>query len=76
MKLEKKLQIAFLCVGTLTVLEFIFVRGLFTWLMAVGGVLMIGGLNILFAIKCKEWIQACMYLLCVLALCMGYYVVI
>ncbi|GEM_PF-5353874 len=36
MKVVKYFQIAFLVVGMLTSLEFIFIRGMFTWLIAVG----------------------------------------
>ncbi len=71
-KLQNTLQIAFLIIGVLTALEFIFVKGLFTWLIAVGATAIVGLANVFMALKNKEWIQACFYLLLIVALCMGY----
>ncbi len=76
MKLKKYSQIAFLIVGTLTILEFVFVRGLFTWLMVVFATIIAGGLNIIVCLRYKEWLSACLYLLCVIALCMGYFTIL
>lgn len=76
MKVNKTLEILFLIVGLLTALEFIFVRGMFTWLIAVAAVIAIGTLNIVFKLKHKEWLSACLYLLSSIALCMGYFVLL
>ena len=73
MKLNKGLEIAFLLVGVLTVLEFIFLRGMFTWLIATTAVIAIGAVNVVFKAKQKEWLQAGLYILCSFALCMGYF---
>ncbi len=73
MRYVKYWQIAFLLVGTLTALEFIFVRGLFTWLMAVVATLFVGSVNVILGIKYKEWIPVCFYMLLMVALCMGYF---
>ena len=37
-------EIAYLVVGALTVLEFLFVRGMFTWLIAMAAVVALGTL--------------------------------
>lgn len=74
MKLIKPFQIAFLVIGALTILEFIFVRGMFTWLIAVGAIIIVGILNIIINIKYKEWLQAVLYALSTVAFCMGYFV--
>ena len=74
MKTAKHFQIAFLVVGILASLEFIFIRGMFTCLIAVAAVIIVGGLNVIFNIKHKEWLQASLYMLSVIALCMGYFV--
>lgn len=74
MKLKTGFQIAFLAVGALTVLEFIFLRGMFTWLLAVGAVVLLGAVNVLLAARDKEWIPALHYTLTTVALCMGYFV--
>ena len=74
MNLSKNFQIAFLIVGVLTALEFIFIRGMFTWLIAVVAIIIVGFLNIIINIKYKEWLQATLYLLSTIAFCMGYFV--
>lgn len=68
-------RILFLVVGTLTVLEFVFVRGMFTWLIAVAATLCAGIWNIVLALIDKRWSDAALFLLCSVALCMGYFVV-
>ena len=72
---RKACQIIFLIVGFLTVLEFLFVRGMFTWLMAVMATVTAGGWNLVVALIDKRWLDACMYLICSVALCMGYFVI-
>ena len=67
------LEILYLVIGCLTVLEFLFVRGLFTWLIAVIAVGIVGAANILLSCKEKDWGKALLYLLCSAALCMGYW---
>ncbi len=71
-KLGNVLQIAYLIVGTLCALEFIFVQGLFTWLMAVAAVVVVGAANVVYALAKKRWAQAYLYALLAVALCMGY----
>lgn len=75
MKASKYLQIAFLVVGALTVLEFIFIRGMFSWLIAVTAIIVVGVLNIIVSIKNKELLLAALYILSIIALCMGYFVI-
>lgn len=75
MKFKKSLEVLFLVVGILAVLEFICIRGMFTWFIAVAAVIIIGTLNIIVSLKYKEWLQACLYMLSIIALCMGYYVI-
>lgn len=74
MKASKYFQIAFLIVGVLVALEFIFIRGMFTWLIAVAAIMLVGALNIIVSIKHKEWLQAALYILSTIAFCMGYFV--
>ncbi len=76
MKLKKYSQIAFLIVAVLTILEFIYIRGMFTWLMVVLATIVTGGLNIILSLRHKEPLTACLYLVCVIALCMGYFTLI
>lgn len=74
MKLKTGFQIAFLAVGGLAVLEFLFLRGMFTWLLAVGAVIALGAVNVLLTARDKEWIPALHFALTTVALCMGYFV--
>lgn len=67
------LQILYLFVGFLTVLEYIFIRGMFTWLIAVVTVVVIGALNIIVSIKNKNLLLAALYILTTISLCMGYF---
>ena len=75
MKSTRYFQIAFLVVGVLTTLEFIFIRGMFSWLIAVTATIVVGGLNVIINIKHKEWLQAFLYVLSTIALCMGYFII-
>lgn len=72
MKLKQAAQVAFLIVGLLTVLEFVFVRGMFTWLIAVAAVAVTAAINVALSCRDKEWLSALHYVLTAVALCMGY----
>ena len=74
MKAQKISQILFLLAGLLTVLEFVFIQGMFTWLIAVSVTALTGIWNILLCAKNKRWLDAGLYLLASVALCMGYFV--
>lgn len=73
-KVKTGFQIAFLVVGALTVLEFLFVRGMFTWLMVAGASALLGAINVILSAKDREWLPALHYVLTTVALCMGYLV--
>ena len=75
MKLRKALQITFLVVGLLTVLEFLFVRGMFTWLVAVAATAAAGLGNVAISLRDRRFCDAALYALCSVALCMGYFVI-
>lgn len=62
-------------VGFLTAYEFLFVRGMFTWLLAVAASIVTGLANIVLAVKERRYPDAGLYLLSSIALCMGYYVI-
>lgn len=69
---RKGLQLAYLVVGSLTVLEFLFVRGMFTWLIAVSAITVLGIVNVFASIKDHDVMEAALYVLSTIALCMGY----
>ncbi len=70
--MKKYLRLAFLIVATLTVCEFIFIRGLFTWLIAMGTTIILGSINILLSLIEKDIYEAYLYFLCTLAISMAY----
>lgn len=69
-------DILFIIVGVLTILEFTFIRGLFTWLMVVFLSIGVGSINIILQLKDKNFTQAALYTICTIALCMGYMAII
>lgn len=69
---RKGLQLAYLVVGSLTVLEFLFVRGVFTWLIAISAITVLGIVNVFASIKDHDVMEAALYVLSTIALCMGY----
>lgn len=75
MKNQNFLKITFLIVGTLAALEFIFVQGMFTWLIAIAAVALVGVLNVVASLKHQDWLQAALYTLSTVALCMGYFAI-
>ncbi len=75
MKGKTWFQIAFLIVGFLTVLEFIFIRGMFTWLIAVAATIVMGAINIGISLKSREWVLSFLFCLATIALSMGYFVI-
>ena len=73
MQKEKFCALLFLAVGIVTVWEFVFVQGMFTWLPMVTLVILSGGINVILALRRSDWIGAALFTLCVVALCMGYF---
>lgn len=74
-KASKVIDILFLVVTILSLCEFIFVRGMFTWLISVFALLFIGIIEIIFCIKNKACYKAALVALVVIAICSGYFVV-
>lgn len=70
--MKKIFPILFLVVGFLTVLEFIFIAGMFTWILMVISTSIIGLINIFIEVKNRQYLQAILYLLATTALVMGY----
>lgn len=73
---EKIGSIIFLVVGILTVLEFIFIRGMFTWLLMVSLVIICGTGNMVVRLMRHDYLSAALFALCSTALCMGYFVLL
>ena len=65
----------FLVVGFAAVLEFVFVRGMFTWLPMVVLVIFSGSMNVILAVRNSNWLLAALVFLCTIALCMGYFII-
>ena len=67
-------RILFIITGTLTVLEFLFVRGMFTGPIALLVTVCTGGLNLALSLYDRRFLDAATVLLASVALCMGYFV--
>lgn len=74
MKARNIWGILFLVIGVLTVLEFIFIRGMFTWLMMVALVSVVGLVNIVLSLRARRFYAAAHFLLTSVALVMGYFI--
>ncbi len=68
-------KVVFLAIGFATVLEFLFVRGMFTWIIAVAATAAAGIVNIVLSLRDRRFLDAALYLLSGVALCMGYFVI-
>ncbi len=75
-KLIKIVELLYLIIGVFVVVEFIFYRGMFTWLLAVISICLAGIVVIILKLKEKEFLQSALYLLCTVALCMGYFAIL
>lgn len=71
--MRKWFRFFFLLAGILTILEYGFVCGIFTSLMTMALVLMTGIANLFYAIREKDYHSATLYVLCTIALNMGYW---
>lgn len=71
--MRKWFQIFFFIAGILTILEYMFVCGMFTSLMAMTLVWIAGIANLIYAVKDKEYHTALLYALSTIALNMGYW---
>lgn len=71
---KKIAKLIYLIAGLITILEFLFVRGMFTWLIVVTLVIITGIVNIIMEIKDKNYMGAAHYIVTSVALCMGYMV--
>lgn len=65
-------SILFLIVGGITVLEFLFIQGMFTSLIVMFAVFVLGIVNIILSLKNQQYVSALHYVLTSIALCMGY----
>ena len=71
-KIETIAAVVFLVVGILTVLEYVFVQGLFTAPLMIGLSVIVGLVNIAVAIMKRKYMNMLFYILLTIALNMGY----
>lgn len=65
-------KVLFLIIGIATILEYIFITGMFTWLIAATGCIIIGVINMVWDVKNKEYLDSLLYAIATVALVMGY----
>lgn len=73
MAIERLSKILLIIVGILTILEFVFVKGFFTWIIMVALVVIVGLMNVILRIKDKKILDALLTLILCISLCMGYF---
>lgn len=71
-KIKKFFSILYLIVGCTTILEFLFIQGMFTAPFMMLLVAVVGIINIVMELIDKKYIYALNYLVSSIALCMGY----
>ena len=75
MRLEKTTKVCniiFIIIGVLTILEFSFVRGMFTGPLMMGLAALFGLINVVLELANKKYLTAVHFLITAIALCMGY----
>ena len=65
-------KVLFIVIGIATILEYIFITGMFTWLIAATGSIIIGTINIIWEVKNKKYLDGLVYAIATVALIMGY----
>lgn len=70
--MQKILNILFIVIAVLTLVEYWFILGMFTGIIMLIAVLVIGIVNVIYSALHKRFYEAILYALCTLALCSGY----
>lgn len=71
-RIKSIFPILYIAVGAVTILEYLYVKGMFTGPLMMGLVAMVGLTNIVLEIASKKYIYALNYLISSIGLCMGY----
>ncbi len=71
-RMKSIFSILYIAVGAVTILEYLYVKGMFTGPLMMGLVAMVGLTNIVLEIASKKYIYALNYLISSIGLCMGY----
>lgn len=67
------MKVLFLLIGTITILEYLLVRGMFTWLIVATASVVMGAINVVWEIKDRNYLESLLYVLATVALLMGYF---
>ena len=70
--MKKLLNIIFIIIAVLTMLEFFFISGMFTGPIMMVLIVIIGIANTVYSITQKETNESILYLICTISLCLGY----
>lgn len=73
-KMSKIVDIIFIIVATLCLAEFVFLRGMFTWLLSFCAMILFGVIEIIFCLINKNYYKAVLVFFLVVAVCNGYWV--
>ena len=71
-KASKIIDIIFVIISILCLCEFIFIKGMFSWLISFCTIILFGAVQIIFSIINKSYYKAIITLLLVVSICSGY----
>ncbi|MFR1052112.1 MAG: hypothetical protein ACOX67_02630 [Oscillospiraceae bacterium] len=71
--MKKASNIAFIAVSVATILEYLFVCGMFTGPLMMMLALIVGAINVAVSIRDRDYHVAVLYVIATVSLCMGYW---
>ncbi len=71
-RISKILQITYILALIVLIIEFLFIQGLFTWFYSLFGFLLIGIVNLVYAMLKKQWSTVFSYFFLTLSICSLY----
>ena len=73
--MKRFVDILFVIVALLAICEFLFVRGLFTWLIALISIILVGIIKVINNLIHKNYYEAILSMIVVISICSGYFVI-
>ena len=71
-KVSEVIDVLFIIVTLLSLYEYNFIRGMFSWILSFGLIILFGIIQIIFSLLNKSYYKALLVLLLVVSICSGY----
>lgn len=71
-KVSKVIDVLFIIVTLISLYEYNFIRGMFSWILSFGLIVLFGIIQIIFSLLNKSYYKALLVLLLVVSICSGY----